>query len=455
MESTNSYAANTLSKDYNTEDTSFIGCISTEDNTVLPSNDHLENFNSFTISNWIIDSGASLHVTYSINLLKNIKKCNESISLPNGKIVTSTKYGSFTGYVNNNEIKLNKVFYVPNITKNIISLSELIKHNYKVVFLNHYNKVFASLFDQHGNKITNIPSDKHNIFQIWLSNRIYNLKIRKHTPTSLMHLSTLSKAEKINLWHRRLGHFNISKILNKLSKINIPSKCQICSHSKLKDFPHKNSTNKSIGIFELIHMDLIGPIEESLHGNRYILSILDDFSRYGWVHFLSNKHDTYTIFHNWFIEINNIHDKSIKYIRTDNGTEFSNSMFKSFCASHGIIHQFTIPYNPQQNGRAERFNGTLINSAKALLNDAKLSHHFWEYTVETANYIHNRIPHSGIQNKIPYEILFKSKIDYAHFKVFGCRVFITCPSHSGINLTITLYLAYFLAITPHLPLTRF
>ena len=78
-------------------------------------------------------------------------------------------------------------------------------------------------------------------------------------------LCTLSKAEKINLWHRRLGHFNISKILNKLSKINIPSKCQICSHSKLKDFPHKNSTNKSKGIFELIPMDLIGPIEESLH----------------------------------------------------------------------------------------------------------------------------------------------------------------------------------------------
>jgi len=51
MESTNSYSANTLSKYYNTEDTSFIGCISTEDNTVLPSNDHLENFNSFTISN--------------------------------------------------------------------------------------------------------------------------------------------------------------------------------------------------------------------------------------------------------------------------------------------------------------------------------------------------------------------------------------------------------------------
>ena len=91
--------------------------------------------------------------------------------------------------------------------------------------------------------------------------------------------------------------------------------------------------------------------------------------------------------------------------------------------NHGITQQFTVPHNPQQNGHAERFNGTLISSAKAFLNDARLSHQFWECAVDTANYVHNRIQHSGINNKIPFEVLFKSKVDYSQFKVFGYKVF--------------------------------
>jgi len=47
----------------------------------------------------------------------------------------------------------------------------------------------------------------------------------------------------------------------------------------------------------------------------------------------------------------------------------------------------------------ERFNGILINAAKSLLNDSKRSNKFWEYAIDTENYIHNRNPHSGIHNK--------------------------------------------------------
>lgn len=111
-------------------------------------------------------------------------------------------------------------------------------------------------------------------------------------------------------------------------------------------------------------MDLISPITESLYNNKYILSILDDHSRYGQVLFIKNKNDTFETFYNWFSKINNIYNTRTKFIRSDNGTEFKYIKFNDCCKTYGIQQQFTILYNPQQNGRIERFNGTIINSTK-------------------------------------------------------------------------------------------
>jgi len=157
-------------------------------------------------------------------------------------------------------------------------------------------------------------------------------------------------------------------------------------------------------------MDLVGPLPDSIYGKKYLFTILDDFSRYGWVLFLKGKFDTFSSFYTWFCTIKNQYNTRIKFIRTDNGTEFVNSKFKDFCNKYGITHhQLTIPYNPQQNGKVERFNGTLINAAKVLLHDAMLSHQFWEDAIDTSNYIRNRLPHKGIHNKIPFELLNKTK----------------------------------------------
>ena len=85
--------------------------------------------------------------------------------------------------------------------------------------------------------------------------------------------------------------------------------------------------------------------------------------------------------------------------------EFSNQKFRHFCQYYGIQQQFIVQYNPQSNGRVERFNGSLFNAAKVILNDAKLSHQFWEDAIAIANYIHNVLPHKGIANKLPFEII--------------------------------------------------
>jgi len=52
--------------------------------------------------------------------------------------------------------------------------------------------------------------------------------------------------------------------------------------------------------------------------------------------------------------------------------------------------------------------------------DGKLNHKFWEDAVRTANYIHNRLPHRGNKNKVPFEMLYNEKVDYSKFRVFGC-----------------------------------
>jgi len=64
-----------------------------------------------------------------------------------------------------------------------------------------------------------------------------------------------------------------------------------------------------------------------------------------------------------------------------------------------------------------------------LLNDTKLSHQFWQDVIDTSNYIKNRLPQKGNRNKIPYEILNKTKVDYSNIRVFGCKSFFYLPKN--------------------------
>eukprot|EP00833_Pecoramyces_ruminatium_P015816 jgi/Orpsp1_1/1189848/evm.model.d7180000074941.1 len=174
-------------------------------------------------------------------------------------------------------------------------------------------------------------------------------------------------------------------------------------------------------------MDTVSLKTPSLYGNKYFLSILDDYTRYGWVIFFKSKKQVFDIFLTWYNRVKNIFNKNIKYLHSDNGTEFINNKFLEFCNQNGIIFEHTIPNTPEENGRVERFHGTLLPNARAMLQDAHLNHVFWEDAISTANYIHNRIPHKGINNNIPYEMLYNEKVDFDKFKVFGCRVFFYVP----------------------------
>ena len=88
--------------------------------------------------------------------------------------------------------------------------------------------------------------------------------------------------------------------------------------------------------------------DESLYGNKCFLSILDDYSRFGWI--IKSKSEVFNKFILWYNKIKNTFNTTIKFLGTVNGTEFTNNYFVDFCNNIGICHEFTIPYSLQQNG---------------------------------------------------------------------------------------------------------
>ena len=114
--------------------------------------------------------------------------------------------------------------------------------------------------------------------------------------------------------------------------------------------------------------------------------------------------------------------KSKHYGQTNSG-EYTSKSFKDFCRDHGIQHQFSTPYTPQQNGVVERKNRTLVESAWCMLQHAGISNVFWADEVNTAVYMLNRAPTSAVKDKTPQEVWSGKKPTVEHFRVFRCDAY--------------------------------
>nr|GEV00674.1 hypothetical protein [Tanacetum cinerariifolium] len=172
--------------------------------------------------------------------------------------------------------------------------------------------------------------------------------------------------------------------------------CSACEQGKIYRKHHKFKTafasNKPL---YLLHMDLCGPMRvESINGKRYVLVVVDDYSRYTW------------------------------RVQTDNGTEFKNKTLAKFIDEVGITQQFSAPRTPQQNGVVERRNRTLVEVARTMLTFANLQLFLWDGAIATACFTQNRsIIHKRF-DKTPYELMNKRKPNIKFFRVFGCRCYL-------------------------------
>ena len=177
-------------------------------------------------------------------------------------------------------------------------------------------------------------------------------KLKGHPEQALIY----DTVEPNELWHRRLTHvhYRALPIAFQRKHDGVRKGCVKGKNTK-KTFP--SSKSKAKGILEIIHSDVCGPMSSnSLSGYAYYVSFIDDFSRKTWIYFMKNKDEVFSKFKEFKALIKNHTEKKIKTIRSDNGGEFTSNEFKELCKEAGIKRELSTPYNPQQNGVAERKN---------------------------------------------------------------------------------------------------
>ncbi|GJV24822.1 retrovirus-related pol polyprotein from transposon TNT 1-94 [Tanacetum coccineum] len=344
---------------------------------------------------FIVDSGCSKHMTGNLKLLTNfVEKFLGTVKFGNDQIAPILGYGD-SGFKN---VTIKRVYYVEGLNHNLFSVGQFCDADLEVAF----RKSTCYIRDLKGN----------DLLTAWL-------------------------------WHRRLSHLNFDTI-NLLSKNNIVNglpklkfvKDHLCSSCELgkakrKSF-HTKTTPSSKRRLQLLHMDLCGPMRvESINGKKYVLVIVDDYSRYTWTHFLRSKDETPGVLIDFLTLVQRGLHAQVTTVRTDKGTEFLNKTLHAYFAKEGIRHETSTARTPEQNGVVERRNRTLVEAARTMLSAAKVLLFFWAEAIATACFTQNRSLVIPRHEKTPYHIINARKPSVKFFHIFGSLCYIV---RDGENL---------------------
>ncbi|GJU92218.1 putative ribonuclease H-like domain-containing protein [Tanacetum coccineum] len=354
-----------------------------------------------------INNGCSRHMTGNIAYLSNFKQFDGGYVAFGGGAYGGKILGK--GTLKTANLDFEDVYFVNELKFNLFSVSQMCDKKNYVLFTNTECLVLSPNFK--------LPDENQILLKVPRKDNMYSFDMKNIVPKeSLTCLVAKATLDESMLWHRRLGHINFKNI-NKLVKDNLvrglPIKrfendqtCVAC----LKGKQHRASCKSKVlnpitkPLF-MLHMDLFGPtFVSSLMNKKYCLVVTDDYSRFTWVFFLTTKDETSEILKRFIKEIENLVDKKVKIIRSDNGTEFKNKVMDDFCREKGIKREYSVARTPQQNGVAERRNRTLIKAARTMLADSKLPTTFWAEAVSTACYVQNRVLVVKPHNKTPYEL---------------------------------------------------
>ncbi|SDA02136.1 BZ3500_MvSof-1268-A1-R1_C089g00485 [Microbotryum saponariae] len=390
-------------EDGKTPDTSdaqhHVGCLATG---LLAHRRQLRN-NSF-----VVDSGATSHMVSDKSLFTAYRH------------IAPTKIGGIAGGINavgtgniafvaasGHPITLTGVLHTPGLSVNLLSVSRLCDtDDVRVAFTKHGIHI-----DKNGNAIAEGARLEEGLYLLDADH------------SKCQHLALLSRSQSsvpLLTLHRCLGHLAPSSIQKMVAAGLLEGLgagysdeevekfvCNACLSAKGHRLPFPDSDSHSSERLGLVHSDVLSFPESSLTGKRYLVTFLDDFSRKLWAYAIGHKSEVFGV------------------LRTDNGGEYCSRAFTEFCKARGTRRQYSIPRTPQQNGRAERVNRSIVEGVLALLADAHLPKSFWEEAAAYFVYCKNLCEHSALDKATPNFAWQGDRTNASALHPFGCTAWLT------------------------------
>nr|GFC09441.1 retrovirus-related Pol polyprotein from transposon TNT 1-94 [Tanacetum cinerariifolium] len=259
-------------------------------------------------------------------------------------------------------ILITRVYFIEGLGHNLFSVGQFCDSDLEVAFRRN------ACFVRNLEGVDLLKGDR--------STNLYTINLHEMASASPICLMARAFSTKSWLWHQRLSHLNFDTI-NDLARNDLVAGlpkfkyhkehlCPSCEQGKSKRSSHPpKPVPNSRQRLHLLHMDFCGPIRiASINGKRYVLVIVDYYSRYTW--------------------------SPVIIIRTDNGTEFKNQVLKEYFDIVGISHQMYSVRTPQQNVVVERRNRTLVEAARTMLIFSRASLFLWAEAIATACFTQNR-----------------------------------------------------------------
>ncbi len=349
--------------------------------------------NDSECTKWLLDSGASVHITNTELGASNKRETNETVTVGNGEQVKVNAIVDVFVDTEEGPLLLQNVYFVPQFTKKIISLGKLLQHGSriestrkqlivrqgqkKLTFRKHeanslyYLEGIVRKTEEHEAAVADThvipPDDEDNRHQLE--------EQRQETKPTPMKRNQKNEWD-INDAHDKMGHANESTLAQTIKSIGQSptgtlQTCDGCARAKARQKNvSKHGKEHATKPGERIMFDTSGPYPESLGGNRYHLCIKDEYSKKAWSQMLRSRKDVPEAIEDFLIELK-AKGYHTKFLRCDNAGE--HTAIPQLCKQLGIQLEYTSPYTPQFNGSVEREITSIREGGMAQLFAANLT----------------------------------------------------------------------------------